>query len=419
MAKFPADLAKAVADRWFQLVAGEYVTPACPSKSQLRQILEACYLAANTPEEGRYPKFNVVVTEEEVINFSTEATFYSFGTSRPVTVEEIRRLAPATDSKKSAIWITFSKSDVLIAGICDLGTSWHRARLGLVYSYRVPPALIVQIDRPGKIKVFQGQYAVASLSDGALIESKFDIPLFLHKIAHEKFEELSHDFTVPSVEEPREFESFWFTALCNVFSGLVNSINALGHGGAVIVLPDRNLIVGESVRLKYSCVSDSLRTAFVRFINARNSTADHWTAIENGEVVEGSLHEAELILAAATEHLIETIRFTAQLAGCDGAIVISADLRLIGFGAEIRSELADGTNIYEVKDELDKKYSICNIEQFGMRHRSAVKLVSRMPSAKAIVISQDGPVSAVWGEDGSVFVRKGVALGNMNMPLGS
>ncbi len=43
----------------------------------------------------------------------------------------------------------------------------------------------------------------------------------------------------------------------------------------------------------------------------------------------------------------------------------------------------------------------------------------RARARRAIVISQDGPVSAVWNENKSIYVRKGVTLGNMNMPLGS
>jgi hypothetical protein len=33
-----------------------------------------------------------------------------------------------------------------------------------------------------------------------------------------------------------------------------------------------------------------------------------------------------------------------------------------------------------------------------------------------LVISQDGPISAVWFEGDKVVVRKGVNLVNMNMP---
>ena len=253
MAKFPADLAKLVGDRWQYIVSGEYTTPACPSKRILKRIFKSCYLAANTPEEGRYPKFNVVITERARSSSDiTGAVFYPFKSGRTVTVEGIRRLAPSTNSKKSAIWITFSDNDYCISGICDLGTSWHRARLGLAYSYKVPSALIVQIDRPGRMKVYQGEFAVASLSDGVLTESRINISLFLHKLAHSGFERLAKNFTVPKIEKPRDFENFWFTALCNVFSAIANSINALGHGGMLVILSNNDADIKKEVENKVS-----------------------------------------------------------------------------------------------------------------------------------------------------------------------
>src|SRR4051812_34245658 len=66
-------------------------------------------------------------------------------------------------------------------------------------------------------------------------------------------------------------------------------------------------------------------------------------------------------------------------------------------------------------DEMNRKYSRMDLEQFGMRHRSAIKLISHMPDSRALVVSQDGPISAVWFDRGRVVVRKGVNLVNMNM----
>ncbi|NML07303.1 putative sensor domain DACNV-containing protein [Sphingomonas sp. G-3-2-10] len=417
MAKFPKDLAKSVFESWDNIVSGEYVAPVCPSQSLLKQILEACYIAAGSPDEGRYPRFNVMVTEE---NFSDDdrkgAIYYRFSKNRAVCAEEIRRLAPATDFKKSAIWIMFNTEECYVAGVCDLGTSWHRARLGLSYSYQVPPALLVQVDRPGKIKVYQGEFAIASLTDGKLVTSRIDIPFFLHTAAHDGFENIARHFTVPEIEEPREFEDFWFTALCNVFSAIANSISALEHGGLLVIISVDSEDPLDHVRMKYPCESSALRDAFVQFINARNTTADFWCAVESGLPRPGDAQGAELILANATERLVEAIRFVAQLSGCDGAILLTTDLKLLGFGAEIRAEMASDFSVSEVTNELSQSCIPCDIEQFGMRHRSAIKLVSKLPKTCVLAVSQDGPVSAVWAGEKSIMVRKGVPLGNMNIP---
>jgi hypothetical protein len=429
VAAYPTHLAKAVSDRWDRIVSGEYVTPECPEPKSLAHILDVCYLAANAPEEGRYPRFNVVVTAKDPSGPPAHMTTYPFAPARPLSVSELRRLAPATDVKKSAVWVTYHGDEVSIAGLADLGTSWHRARMGLSYQYRVPDKMIIQVDRPGRIKVFQGQYHVASLADGDLaVPKELEFGLFLHESLHDGLDVLAQEFTTPSVEQPRDYENFWFIALFNVFAAVANSVSSGGHGGMIILLPASIHGFDTDLRTKYATSSSALRDAFIAFINARNTTADFWETAENtGQSLSTIALEAEIKLNHATDNLVEAIRFIAQLSGCDGAIVITSDLRLMGFGAEVRAEMDPAAQIAEVDNEFSttfefrdgkahRKHNDCDVEQFGMRHRAAIKLASKMPGARVLAISQDGPISAVWREEDHVLVRKSVSLPNMNMP---
>jgi hypothetical protein len=125
---------------------------------------------------------------------------------------------------------------------------------------------------------------------------------------------------------------------------------------------------------------------------------------------------AELQFQEAFESLIEATRFVAQLAGCDGAIALTDDLVLLGFGVEIRAELRQGVEVLEVLDEMQKNYLLLDVEAFGMRHRSAIKLISHHADCRALVVSQDGPITAVWSEGDRVFVKRGLELTNLNMP---
>lgn len=419
MAVYPSVLAKVVAEHWQHIVSGDYVTPGCPSRRLLSRILDACYLAASTPEEGRYPQFNVIVTEEGDSHPAAQGiTLCPFAVPRKIDAHELRRLAPATDIKKSAIWVTYDGDAAQIAGLVDLGTSWHRARIGLSYSYRVPSNLIVHVDRPGRLKVFQGQFHVASLADGSLVVPRgIDLNLFLHKPANEALYAMGAEFLVPEVEHPRDYENFWFIALWNVYAAIANSISLSAHGGMLIILPVDMENVGPFVRLKYEASSDVLRSAFVKFINARNKTADFWERAEaRGEKLGPEAYEAELHLSAATDSLVEAIRFVVRLAGCDGGIVITSDLRLLGFGAEIKAEMDPEVAAAEVVSEPNRKYRRCDVEQFGMRHRAAVKLSSRMPGTRILAVSQDGPITAIWREGTNVLVKTGVSLANLNLP---
>ena len=149
--KFPQDLSKVVADKWDNLVGGDWKAPGCPPETQLRQLLEVAYLASMSPEEARYPQFNIValpvMLRSETIPF---AEIWPFAERRPLTTAELRRLAPAADVRKSAVWVEWERDALYVAGLIDLGTSWNRARMGLGYQSHTAPCLLIQVDGPGK-----------------------------------------------------------------------------------------------------------------------------------------------------------------------------------------------------------------------------------------------------------------------------
>ncbi len=414
---FPNDLARIVAARWDKLVAGDYKAPDCPETPLLRGLLEIAYLAANVPEEGRYPEFNILAVRrgQPIADQQTTRT-WPFDSARPLTVEELRRLAPATDLRKSAILVDWEE-DWRIIGLVDLGTSWHRARMGLEYRYDHPTCLLVQIYRPGRIRVYQGAYHVATLSEGVIDTNNLDFRTFLHEPVNSGLRAMHSEWSQPEHEHPRETAEFAFIALWNTFAGIANSISLQGHGGAIAIVPTGITPSSDLIRIKYKQDTSVIRSAFTEFMSARNKFWDLVAREQNGEAIaQGEIAIAELWIVRRFALLVEAIRFIAKLADCDGAIVLSADLKLFGFGGEIRAEFRQGAKVFEVTNELSKKHRALDIEQFGLRHRSAVKLVSQNESIRALVISQDGPTSVIWSEKKDVLVKKGVNLVNLDMP---
>jgi hypothetical protein len=176
------------------MVAGDYTAPALPPPKSLQAVLESAYLASASPEEGRYPQFNILVVPRGTDLNQIGANPFAFDQARPMTVAKLRRLAPASDLRKSAIWVEFLNGQVAVVGLADLGTSWHRARVGLTYAYRFPHALLIEVDRPGRMKVYQGQYLVATLVDGEVSEHHVEFDLFLHKSVRQGLEHLGQHF---------------------------------------------------------------------------------------------------------------------------------------------------------------------------------------------------------------------------------
>ena len=59
---FPADLARAVAERWSTPVVGTFRRPPLPAPAQLQALLEVAYLAGQETDEGRPLAFTLCCT---------------------------------------------------------------------------------------------------------------------------------------------------------------------------------------------------------------------------------------------------------------------------------------------------------------------------------------------------------------------
>jgi hypothetical protein len=230
---FPHTLAAIAFKKWEYVCGGNYVTPPCPPQKLLKELLETAYLTASAPEEDRFPQFNIVATPLSAIGDNPHiGHLWRLNANRPLTVTELRRLAPAVDIKKSAIWIQWSATKLHIAGLVDLGTSWYRARMGLEYNYKDPTCLLVQVDRPGRVRVYQGSFHVATLCDGAIEgHDGISLHLSLHEPANRGLHAMRRELVRPSVEEPKEFYNFEFLALWNTYAAIANSIAMLKHWG--------------------------------------------------------------------------------------------------------------------------------------------------------------------------------------------
>jgi hypothetical protein len=418
---FPRDLAKAVINRWDQMVSGDYITPPRPPDRLFRELLEIAYICGGLPEENRYPQFNIVavpISDAEKNRYVGDIWY--FNEPRTLSIDEIRRLAPVVDFKKSGILVKWDSKKLQVAGLVDFGTSWSRARIGLQYHYQFPNCLFIQLDRPGRIKVYQGQYLVAALVDGQLDRHKgLDLNLTLHDVSHRGLSKIWRAIKPPKEESGRDYESFLFISFWNIFGAMANCISEAGHGGAIVIVPKHKTVPERQIRIKYRQNSSILREAYISFMNVRNRVIDFVIRAEGGdESKKGEWARAELQLSECHLRLVEAVRFVARLSGCDGAIVISNDLQLLGFGAEIRADLKPNTEIREIENEMRRTFRSLDVEQFGQRHRSAIKLVSQRPDCLVVVISQDGPISVVRSESHKfVDVKKGANFANMNMPF--
>src|SRR5690606_9851824 len=120
---------------------------------------------------------------------------------------------------------------------------------------------------------------------------------------------------------------------------IVNGIREHAHGGTLLVAAP-GAERGLPVRARFGVVEHGsvLGDRFVDFLNARHLfTEAEWQMKRRGAQPDAAVEIAHLRSAVfqAEEDLADAADVAAGLSAIDGALVLTTDLRVIGFGAEI------------------------------------------------------------------------------------
>jgi hypothetical protein len=430
----PADLAELIIDQWHTYVsrAGAPPPPAIPRQRQLRWILETIFFASLEREEGRELKFTVCCGSRPILRDGSleQIPLIPFITRRPLSVASLRSLAPAVRPDAGAILVELlfdfdDREEANIVGVLHVGGDYANARAGKSFYYQQPPfALTVEVRGPGELHVYQGAIKLAILNSGVLegpntLSALDYFPA--HEILKDGEDKLMSRINPPAHEPPSEWATFQWIALLNCVLSVVNSIKANAHGGTLLLIQPSN-VEQMPLRFKYELTSDAnfLDDRFISFINTRHEVGDAFFMQENnldGVPSSDEIAKLQLTLVAKERELGDAVGTVAMFSGVDGALALTSDLRVLGFGAEILLEKAAPTQVFEVFGETfaPKQTNELDSESFGMRHRSAVRFVGSVTGAVAFVVSQDGRVSLCWNKDGTVYIKRGVNIANPNM----
>jgi hypothetical protein len=430
---FPSDLAAQVTERWNTFVSRhDRPAPPLPSPSDLRFILETAFFASFEREEGRDLKFVLCCSpslEVQRDGFDEPVSVVPLADPRPLTVGEIRALAPAVSPSNATILVRFphDESDpprLEIAGILNVGSNLARARSGRSFYHRPAPyALTIDVRDAGEMHIYRGGIRLASLRGGRLFDQlAFSALGFLpiSDILGKGEQALVPRLRAAVYEPSAEISDFQWMALLNTILCVVNGIRERGHGGTVLlVAPDSVGTLPTRTKFEVRDQGTVLADRFVAFLNARHDVAEaRWQMKRDGITADReTLSPLQNAAFVAEEDLADAADLVARLGSVDGAIVLRSDLRLIGFGAEIVLDAAKPVTAYEVVGRLRSRSdeTAVDSESFGMRHRSALRCVAVANGAAAFVVSQDGSVSFFWKQDGRVLLKRNVNTSNPNM----
>jgi hypothetical protein len=227
-----------------------------------------------------------------------------------------------------------------------------------------------------------------------------------HEAARNRARELSGERWAPLEPTlPRRFAE-------RMMKRVISVLRDARHGGTVIFIPLEN--AGEPSRedpyidLRYRFADGRARLCFPDLIvDILNRLAQlYGTADHEQEPGAVSWEEFEATtddeIATLDEALFETTHLIAGLAAADGAVVMSKQNELLGFGGMISVRLPDVESVARALDLEGEQVVEEETGNVGARHRSAYRLAGALPGSVAVVISQDGGVRLVCHKGGRV-----------------
>ncbi|MBX9950835.1 MAG: diadenylate cyclase [Candidatus Obscuribacterales bacterium] len=389
-----------------------------PTLPLLESLLSICYQASLLREEERQVTFRILVGSSDL--FSSEdgppngLHRLNFTELIPLTAHELRRLSPGASFHRSLIGVSLERNEgPQIWGILHSGPRWlHSMHGGRGFVPPLPPALVINVTGPGHLEVCKGLATVGQLSEGRVIGSAMNVfesiwlQEFFAAIRAERLAlhaEASKKATGWATLDP----DFSRIVDQNMLKRMIAAIRAFNHGGTLIIVPpERASQVFEKnsfLSLRYKFTEGECRARFRTLIVAvMNALARSGVGLKDGRVIgwRDYAESTDLSIAQLDEAIFEMSHLVAAQSTIDGAVVMTKRFELLGFGAEIQSDLTTVSRVARALDLEGRCKLLESVNGVGTRHRSAYALCHDLKDVLVIVISQDGGVRFInWRDD--------------------
>ena len=406
---YPPDLARYVEQHWPAEGAP------LPAPALLCEALTVAYQASLTSEEGRPTRFRLLLMPPERLpenGAPNEGVLrLEFDRERPLAADELRRLSPATPFEVALIGCRERGDGWAIWGIAHSGPAWLNPTWGGRSS--VPNwtfDAIVHVTAPGHIAVRCAGKLVGALERGVLVDGVLDVfesdwlsALFAAeretvRRVHSELQSLS-----PS---PTTAESSLVSSVGqHMLRRAIQLIRNARHGGMLLAVDGASpgasaALAGLRLKYRYSDrePASRYRTLLLQILDrlAARTSKDSvgWADFASDESLE---------LERLERSVFELSRVIASLAAIDGAVVLDKRLTMVGFGAEVSSDLPVPDRVWRAFDLEGTRCQPEAVENVGTRHRAAYRFALHHPHGIAIVISQDGGVVFVAQRQGKVI----------------
>jgi hypothetical protein len=350
---------------------------ALPTEEQLAALLETAFFASLMDDEGRPTVFRLTFAGREEPR-DPAALRVAFR-PRPFTVDAVRRLAPATDTTGASMAVAPDGDGLVLWGVLLAPPG---------DTVRVPGRGIHLVARErGAVEVSVGRHRVASYVRGTL-------RLYEQYIRERELLRVIERIA-PSVAglEPH--------AELRAILRIADAITDFHHGGTLLVVPEGpyEAVPGLRPLPRYALQAEGQRflaDALATYRRRSGADARELRRAAFSAVAFEDWEQERLADVQARRALEDAVQLVAGFTAVDGAVVVTASLEVLAFGAMIDvvpdPALTDVVSVDPFAPELRRRQ---RPQSFGgARHQSAIAFCRQQPrGALAFAASHDGTLT--------------------------
>ena len=445
---YPPDIVEITVKRWEQINSNIHSSPPFPTNDELKTILDVLYHVSFLTEENRRIAVRIVYIPQK--DFKNQLSSYMNNHDLPIpflqpirfNVSEMLRLAPALEPTVSAIAICSTKeiesslvdSPLAIWGIFNQGDEWWKLLTGRETAALAPPnVLTISTFAPGNISASTSGSVLFRLRAGKLLNmpleglNKGHIGNFLNEAAEALYRQTCQAIERKRYDSDNDSDNHPQNQYFRTLTNIVNLTRERGHGGSFIIFSNdisaNDQRLEDRVTIKYPLNSPDIWKELIKEAEANwhyfrllfpKRKSKKWESLTDS--ADASIKDLQSMISwentqkNSQEKIAEFEQFVSSLSGVDGAVVLTNRLKVLGFGAEITAT-SPSLKVVRIADTPDAKtYSEKQIDSYGTRHRSALRLCSSFENLICIVISQDGSIRAVKRIGPNVYMWNDVSL---------
>lgn len=406
-----------------------------PTENKFERLVNTAFNASLLTEEKRRPGFRLVYfgPEKHLNSFRTQNDsvnrfrFIPMKQRFSFNASALNQIAPAADFVRFMVCVVRKEdTDTFeIWGLIDTGDNWWRFTQRETQTGQLPPNfLTLTSTNPGEISFSLQGHNLLLLRNGELSRSLHDpSPISSGPIANflSKSRQLLYDQVQEQLSEEQwsKYDEQYTGELYNLFlERVLRNMRNLGHGGTFILLPSANRYdespPTNQVLIKYRTDYNYAWDNLVKALVSRHQHAHLNFALHNNQDVNVQRFKRLSALRARDDKLEAKKRdienSIASLTSVDGAVVMTTQFQVLGFGAEI---IANSPSLAQVSNESNGDK--IPIKLFGTRHRSAFRFCQNEENAVVFIISSDGGVKATKREGDDLLFWPDIYEGTLRL----